>query len=158
MSVNGTLVEDELTFSPNLTLIWLINRTNKSSHRRCSIRKYVLRNFTKFTGKPLCQSLFFNKVAGLRAATLLKRGSGRGVFLLILRNFQEHLFYRIPLDDCFWTNTAFLGAFFYYSCWTIKSLVRSSRSRLFQCEQVFKNSNNKVVRKCLRNLPRLLFI
>ena len=29
-------------------------------------RKYVLRNFAKFTGKHLCQSLFFNKVAGLR--------------------------------------------------------------------------------------------
>ena len=28
--------------------------------------KGVLRNFTKFTGKHLCQSLFFNKVAGLR--------------------------------------------------------------------------------------------
>ena len=27
--------------------------------------KVVLRNFTKFTGKHLCQSLFFNKVAGL---------------------------------------------------------------------------------------------
>ena len=26
----------------------------------------VLRNFTKFTGKHLCQRLFFNKVAGLR--------------------------------------------------------------------------------------------
>ena len=25
----------------------------------------VLRNFTKFTEKHLCQSLFFNKVAGL---------------------------------------------------------------------------------------------
>ena len=27
--------------------------------------KKVLRNFAKFTGKHLCQSLFFNKVAGL---------------------------------------------------------------------------------------------
>ena len=26
----------------------------------------VLRNFAKFTGKHLCESLFFNKVAGLR--------------------------------------------------------------------------------------------
>ena len=26
----------------------------------------VLRNFAKFTGKRLCQSLFFNKIAGLR--------------------------------------------------------------------------------------------
>ena len=29
-------------------------------------------NFTKFTGKHLCQCLFFHKVAGLRPATLLK--------------------------------------------------------------------------------------
>ena len=37
---------------------------DRSSHQRCSVRKGVLRNFTKFTGKHLCQSLFFNKVAG----------------------------------------------------------------------------------------------
>ena len=30
----------------------------------CSVEKCVLRNFAKFTGKHLCQSLFFNKVAG----------------------------------------------------------------------------------------------
>ena len=44
-----------------------------SSHRRCSVRKGVLRNFPKFTGKHLCQSLFLNKVAALRPATLLKK-------------------------------------------------------------------------------------
>ena len=37
------------------------------------MKKGVIRNLTKFTGKPLCQSLFFNKVAGLRLATLLKK-------------------------------------------------------------------------------------
>ena len=37
---------------------------------RCSVRKDVLRNFTKFTGKHLCQSLFFNKVASLRPVFL----------------------------------------------------------------------------------------
>ena len=42
----------------------------RRSHRRCSVRKVVLRNFGKFTGKHLCQSLFFNKVAGLRPANL----------------------------------------------------------------------------------------
>ena len=41
----------------------------------------VLRNFAKFTGKYLCQSLFFNIVAGLRSATLPKRDSGTDVFL-----------------------------------------------------------------------------
>ena len=37
------------------------------------MKKGVLRNFGKFTGKHLCQSLFFNKVADLRPATLLKK-------------------------------------------------------------------------------------
>ena len=34
--------------------------------------KGVLRKSTKFTGKHLCQSLFFNNIAGLRLAPLLK--------------------------------------------------------------------------------------
>ena len=37
----------------------------RSSQQRCFVRKGVLRNFTKLTGKQLCQSLFFSKVAGL---------------------------------------------------------------------------------------------
>ena len=32
-----------------------------SSHRSCSVKKCVLRNCAKFTGKHLCQSLIFNK-------------------------------------------------------------------------------------------------
>ena len=48
----------------------------RSSHQRCSVKKVVLRNFAKFKGKHLCQSLFFNKVAGLRP-----RDSSAGVFL-----------------------------------------------------------------------------
>ena len=35
-------------------------------------KKGVPMNFAKFTGKNLCQNLFFNKVAGLRPAALLK--------------------------------------------------------------------------------------
>ena len=36
-------------------------RRYRSSHQRCFMKKGVLRNFVKFTGKHLCQSLFFNK-------------------------------------------------------------------------------------------------
>ena len=36
-------------------------------------KKDVLKNFAKSTGKRLCQSLFFNRVVGLRSATLLKK-------------------------------------------------------------------------------------
>ena len=51
----------------------ILTATIRSTHQRCSMKKGVLRNFTKFTGKHLCQSLFFDKVAGLRPATLLKK-------------------------------------------------------------------------------------
>ena len=37
------------------------------------MRKGVLENLAKFTGKQLCQSLSFNKVVGLRHAALLKK-------------------------------------------------------------------------------------
>ena len=53
------------------SLIWL--RWFRSSRPEVLCKKGVLRNFTKFTGKHLCQSLFLNKVAGLRPATLLKK-------------------------------------------------------------------------------------
>ena len=38
---------------------------SRSSHPEMFCEKDVLRNFAKFTGKHLCQSLFFDKVAGL---------------------------------------------------------------------------------------------
>ena len=41
-------------------------REKEAVVQRCSVKNGVLRNFTKFKGKHLCQSLFFNKVAGLR--------------------------------------------------------------------------------------------
>ena len=37
-----------------------------SSHRSCSMKKVVLKNFAKSIGKHLCQSFFFNKVAAWR--------------------------------------------------------------------------------------------
>ena len=45
----------------------------RSIRRRCSIKKGVLKNFAKFTEKHLYRNLFFNGVACLRPATLLKK-------------------------------------------------------------------------------------
>ena len=45
----------------------------RNSHRRCSARKGVLRNFAIPTGKHLCSSLLFDKATGLMLATLLKK-------------------------------------------------------------------------------------
>ena len=40
---------------------------NRRSRPEVFCKEGVLRNFTKFTGKHLCQNLSFNKVAGLRS-------------------------------------------------------------------------------------------
>ena len=59
----------------------------RSSHLDVFCKKGILRNFAKFSGKHLCQSLFLNKVAGLQLylkrdlQLYLKRDSGTGVFL-----------------------------------------------------------------------------
>ena len=51
-----------------------ISENASSSHRRCSVRRGVLKNFLKFTAKHLCQCLFFNKIAG---QSFLQSTSGR---------------------------------------------------------------------------------
>ena len=52
-------------------------------------KKNVLKSFTKFTGKRQSLQLYE------------KTDLGTSVFLWILRNLQQHLFYRTPLGDCF---------------------------------------------------------
>ena len=66
--------------------------TNPSNSKFCNINigKGVLRNFAKFTGKHMRQSLFFNKVASLslRFLTLLKKKLWRWCFPV---NFAKFL-------------------------------------------------------------------
>ena len=64
-----------------------LNAFYSYSHQTCSMRKGVLRNFTKFTGKHLRQSLFFNKTTGVRSATLLKKRLWHRCFLVNLTKF-----------------------------------------------------------------------
>ena len=66
------------------------------------LRKGVLRNFAKFTGKHHRQNLYFNKVADLRPATLLKKRLWHRCFPGNFAKFLRHLFYRTCLSDCFW--------------------------------------------------------
>ena len=73
------------------------NKQKQSS--RGVLLKGVLRNLTKFTGKQLYQRLFFNKVADLRPATLLKKRLWHRCFpvnfVKFLRTplFTEHLWW-----------------------------------------------------------------
>ena len=85
----------------------ILSNTIRSSHWRCSVKGGVLRNIAKLTGKHLCQSLFFNKVAGLRhrhacfpvsfakflRTLFLENTSGR--LLLHIKNVTPTLTYEI---------------------------------------------------------------
>ena len=85
----------------NLSYI-IINRQRYRSNRpELFYKKGVLRNFAKFTRKHPCQSLLFNKFAGLRPATLLKRFWHK-FFPVIFVKFLRQPFYSTPLGDCFW--------------------------------------------------------
>ena len=65
----------------------------RSSSPEVFYKKGVLRNFAKLTGKHLCQGLFFNKVAGLRPATLLKRRLWHRCFLVNFLKFLRPTFF-----------------------------------------------------------------
>ena len=74
-----------------------MNSYARSSHHRRSLRKGVLRNFAKFTWKPLCQSLFFFKkerlwhrcfpvnFAKFLSAPFLQNISGRPLLMFQIR-------------------------------------------------------------------------
>ena len=59
--------------------------------------KDYLRRFTKFIGKHPCQSLFFNKIAGLRIAILRKKRLWQSCFPVNFANFLKTLFFKEPL-------------------------------------------------------------
>ena len=70
-----------------LIMIYVVIK-HRSSHPDVFCKKGVLRNFAKFTGKHLCQSLYFNKVASLRPGTSFKKRLWHKCFPV---NFAEFL-------------------------------------------------------------------
>ena len=63
----------------------------------CSVNNGVIKHFTKFTEKQLCQSFFFNKVASLCPATLLKKRLWHRFFSVSFAKFS-----RKPFPEHFW--------------------------------------------------------
>ena len=73
---NVRMLKKEIYIIKNIKTI-----TYRSRRPEAFCKKGILENLTKFTGKHLCQSLFFNKVAGLRICEI----------------FKNAFFYRTPL-------------------------------------------------------------
>ena len=67
----------------------------RSSQQKCSVKKGVFRNFAKFTGKHLCQSLF----AEPQPATLLKKRLWHWCFSV---NFAKFLRTPFLIEHLWW--------------------------------------------------------
>ena len=86
----GTTLENRVGGDQISSSLWLdadIWPVTGSSHRKCSVKKDVLKYFPNFTRKHLCWSLFLIKFQAFRPTTLLKWDSNTVVFLWNLRNF-----------------------------------------------------------------------
>ena len=104
----------------------------RSSRLEVFCKKSVLKNFTKFTGKHPCQSLLFNKVAGLRPKTLLKKKTlAQTLFCKFCEIFQITYFYRTLL---------------------VAASIWSSSSKV-----IFKYTNNVLKKKFFEYLVLLYF-
>ena len=98
------------------------NETCRSSRPEVFCKKDVLRNFVNFTGKHLCQSLIFNKVAAFRPQhplwlllNMLVRSANFSVCGKLVRILPKYslinfaLFYSV----FFYSRTFFLGVTFF---------------------------------------------
>ena len=111
----------------------------------------------------MCQSFFFDKVAGLRPATLLKKRLWQSCFLWICEIFKNTFFYRTPpvaasenvqlywqtLEECFsqsspWINLIASKSVFYFSyisgemkeIFQIVTSLGYGNATLFECKAI----------------------
>ena len=115
-------------------LILAIENLRGSSRPDVFCKRGALRNFTKFTGKHLCQSLFLNKVSG-------KRYKNMYIFRCTKNNFFcqrfGHIYWRNPL----W-QTSFFAVFQLQLLWSVilsshkKWSFPSSKDLFSRCEQI----------------------
>ena len=76
---------------------WSIN--HRSIHRRYSVTNGVLKNIVKFTGKHVCKSLFLNKFAGRKPATLLKKRLWHRCFPVNFAKFLRTPFCSVKIQN-----------------------------------------------------------
>ena len=115
LSVSGSFHE---TWNNFMKYFYFSIQHSEAAVQMCSVKKVFL-EISQNSQENICnrvsfltklqawgQRLFFNKVEGLRPATLFKKASSTGVFLWILLDFQEHIFLQNASGGWFWTFIA----------------------------------------------------
>ena len=95
---NKTLL---ITTVYNKTLLWiekkiivLIMYKSRSSQRRCSARKGVLRNFVKFPRIPFLQNTSGRLTASVNLLTLIRLNFSKEIFSVGVFNFSPPLYFK----------------------------------------------------------------
>ena len=99
-------------------------------------KKRILTNFAKFTGKHLCQSLFFNKVAGLRSATLLKKEILTQVFSCEFFKISKDTFFTEQLRT---TASVDLGRRSWLHLWIYGTKIIHGAATIVELTRIFKS-------------------
>ena len=109
---------------------WLSNR---GSHRGCSVAKGVLRNFAKFTGKLLCQSLLDNNCFEYsNFGKFTRKDLCQSLFKVeLLDNFIK----KGVSNNQHYFNKGFWHDFFYESCQIFQSSCLIGTSGRLHCQQ-----------------------
>ena len=85
-----------------LSVNMMIKSNLRSSHRRCSGKKRLLRNFTKIHRKtPVRESLFYQSCKPQLAILIKKRLWHRCFPVNFAKSLRTSFFYRTLLSDCF---------------------------------------------------------
>ena len=103
----------------------------RSSRPEVFSKKGVLRNFAKFTGKHLCQSLFFNKVADLRSAALLKKRLWHRCFPV---NFEKFLRTPFIIEHLRWLLLSLVDSKYQYIQRNRNNLIQLPVQTLLQAD------------------------
>ena len=108
--INGEISSEEDREKQSLSFTYHINFRHwyiRSSHQGCSVKKIFLKILQNSREKHLCQRLFFNKVAGLRPPTILRKNLCHRCFPVnfakFLRTalFKEHLWWLLLVHFTF---------------------------------------------------------
>ena len=98
---------DMVLVKRSFCIIW----TFRSSHQRCSMKKSVLGNFPKFTGKHLCRVYFLIKLQA-RPANLLRRRLWHMCFPVNFEKFLRTPFY---IEHLWWLLPNFTHTLWYFT-------------------------------------------
>ena len=105
-SFQGTFFTEHFLMAASIPTLCIAGRCSilRSSRPEEFCKKGVLRNFAKFTGKHLCQGLFFNKVA--KACNLLKKSLRHRCFPVNFAKFPRTPFFT---EHLWWLLLDFSG-------------------------------------------------